>query len=613
MADGDGRERAGWTSSWGFILAAIGSAIGLGNIWRFPYLAFDNGGFAFLVPYFIALFVVGLPILIVEFGLGHRMKGSAPLALRRVNGRFGWLGWWSVTFVMFGIVVYYAVVISWCVDYFFLAFGRSWGPEPAGFFDETFLGMTDPPAGDTPFTFGAVRWHILGGLAAVWAANWVITVKGIQKGIEKAVRIFMPLLVGVVAVLVVWSLTLEGAWQGVAMYIDPGRADWDKLKDAQVWIDAVGQIFFTLSIGFGIMIAYASYLPDNFNVTKSAVITALGNCGFSVFAGIAVFSAIGFAAAGYGLSARQLGHTEIVRLKEGEDGAALAARLPDDLAGALKEGMPADALDEKLAELGVEDVEDGVSGYGFAGPGLLFKTYPLILNRMPGGTIFGVLFFAALIIAGLSSSISIVEAFGSALLDHFTISRTVSTSILCAAAFLLGIPFATGCGMYLLDVVDHFINNYGLVLVGILESIIVGWYFTARRLRGHLDESADMRMPPVVDWLMRGVLTALLGLTWYGLCRFGDTGSIGTQVAMLALLANIFLLWVEEHWLDFDIKIVVPAMLIYIVNDALVGELARPYGGYAAGFVWVGPLWLGVTLAAAFVLELVSRGNTDAA
>jgi len=551
MDENSFEQRGGWSSSWGFILAAVGSAIGLGNIWRFPYMAYENGGFAFLVPYFIALFVIGIPILIVEFGLGHRMKGSAPLALRRVDRRFGWLGWWSVSFVMFGIVVYYTVVIAWCVDYMFLSFGRWWGSDPSSYFDKSFLGMPEMPAGGKTFRFGDIQWHILGALAVVWLANWFIITKGVRKGIETASKIFIPMLVIVTAVLVGWSLTLEGSGDGVSMYLNPGKADWDKLKDPEVWRSAVGQIFFTLSIGFGIMIAYASYLPKKANVTKNAVITALGNCGFSVFAGVAVFSAVGFAAA------------------------------------------------------------SGMAVQEFGGPGLVFKTYPLILNRMPGGSIFGVLFFISLIIAGLSSSISIVEAFCAALLDHFNISRRVSTTILCTAAFLLGIPFVTGSGMYLLDVVDHFVNDYGLVLVGIFESIIVGWYFTARRLRGHLDEAADMRMSPTVDWLMRGVLTSLLGLTWYGLCRLGDTSSIGTQVAMLALLANIFLLWVEEHWLDFDIKIVIPALLIYIFNAALTRELDKPYGGYNLNFVLVGPIWLGITLAAAFVLEKISAQRCD--
>jgi len=401
-------KREGWSSQWGFILAAIGSAVGLGNIWRFPYMAYANGGFAFLVPYLIALFVVGLPLLIVEFGLGHHMRGSAPLAFRKVEKKFGFLGWWSVTFVMFGIVVYYAVVIGWCVDYLFLAFGKSWGNDPSKYFVKDFLGRTPSPAGGQEFESGSVQWHILGALAVVWAANWIIIVKGIKKGIEKASVIFMPLLLIVVAVLVIWSLTLKGAWSGITMYLDPAQADWEKLKEPGVWIAAVSQMFFTLSLGFGIMIAYASYLPKKVNVTRSAAITAFGNCGFSIFAGLAVFAAVGFAASGHGLTAKQFSQTEIVTIKEGPRGDVLRAALPADVVEKLEKGMSREAANEIFAEMGGPLAEEGttVVPYNFGGPGLVFMTYPLILNDMPGGTVFGVLFFAALIIAGLSSSIS---------------------------------------------------------------------------------------------------------------------------------------------------------------------------------------------------------------
>ena len=119
-------DRAQWQSKTGFLLAALGSAIGLGNIWRFPYIAYRNGGGAFLVPYFVALFVVGIPLLMLEFGLGHRFRSAFPKALGAIHPRFSWAGWWAVCYVMFGIVAYYAVVVAWCGNYLVFSVTQPW-------------------------------------------------------------------------------------------------------------------------------------------------------------------------------------------------------------------------------------------------------------------------------------------------------------------------------------------------------------------------------------------------------------------------------------------------------------------------------------------------------
>jgi len=126
--------RPQWRSNIGFILAAIGSAVGLGNIWRFSYLCYKNGGGAFLVPYLIALLVVGIPLMILELGIGHRMRGSAPLSLAKIDRRWEWCGWWPVMTVMFGIMLYYTVIIAWCLSYVFFSVDLSWGTDPNNFF-----------------------------------------------------------------------------------------------------------------------------------------------------------------------------------------------------------------------------------------------------------------------------------------------------------------------------------------------------------------------------------------------------------------------------------------------------------------------------------------------
>ena len=145
-------HRPEWNTHTGFLLAAIGSAIGLGNIWRFPYLCYKNGGGAFLVPYFLTLVIVGIPFMILEISLGHKMRGSAPASYARVSTRWEWLGWWQVLFVMFGIGLYYTVVIAWCFYYFLLSFGLNWGADPNAFFFNDFLMISEGP-----FEVGKIR------------------------------------------------------------------------------------------------------------------------------------------------------------------------------------------------------------------------------------------------------------------------------------------------------------------------------------------------------------------------------------------------------------------------------------------------------------------------
>ena len=229
--------REQWNSQLGFLLAAVGSAIGLGNIWRFSYLAYEHGGGAFLVPYVIALFSAGIPLLILEYAIAHERVGSAPLAYAKIRRGWEWLGWWPVTFVMFGIVLYYTVIIAWCFSYFLLSFDLGWGSNPSDYFFEEFLKLSDKPS-----EVGKIRTPILYSLAAVWFANWVVLYRGVQQGIELTNKILMPLLLLLTAILVFWSAGLKGAGIGLKAYVIP---DFSKLTEPRVWIDAYSQIFFS--------------------------------------------------------------------------------------------------------------------------------------------------------------------------------------------------------------------------------------------------------------------------------------------------------------------------------------------------------------------------------
>ena len=594
-------KRAAWTSKTGFLLAALGSAIGLGNIWRFPYMAFRNGGGAFLVPYFVALFVVGIPLLMLEFGLGHYFRRAFPQSLGKIHPRFAWIGWWSVSFVMFGIVVYYTVVIAWCANYLIFAVTQPWGDvqNVDSFFDETFLGaftngqplmIYDPEAAGLGFQLGQIRWPILIALILVWLANWLITRRQLQNGIELANKVFIPLLIGLTLLLVIWSWNYDGASAGRHVYLTP---DWSQVFRPEVWIDAFSQIFFTLSIGFGIMTAYASYLPPKTDIPSSAFLAAMGNCAFSVFAAFAVFAAIGMLADQRGLDLTTMLAVER-KVEELED---------------MRESDPAAFINEQseYEQLRQQNEENQAFQSQMSTFGLLFKTYPAILSEMgpTSGRIFGVLFFMSLVVAGLSSSISIVEAFMASLSDQFGWDRNRMSATICSIAFLLGIVFCTQAGLFILDLVDHFITTYGLVFVAICESLIVGWIFPARRLRTHLDEHRDFRFGQAFSITMRVMISIMLMLTWLGLLQL-DAVPIAAAIGRFALLASAIYLWVDEHWLDFDIRILIPALLIALLDQALVREFNNEYGGYHLVVILsLGVAWTAGTLIVGIILSCI--------
>ncbi|MDH4129057.1 MAG: sodium-dependent transporter [Spirochaetota bacterium] len=460
----DVNKREQWKSQYGFIVAALGSAIGLGNIWRFPYMAYDNGGGAFLIPYLIALATAGIPLLILEFGIGHERVGSAPLALAKYKKQWEWVGWWAIIFIMFGIELYYSVIISWCVNYFKMTFTKEWGSNPSHFFEHEFLNVTGSPG-----ELGNIQIEILIGLAIVWFVSWIIVYRGVSKGIELANKIFIPLLMLLMIILVVRSLFLDGAMEGLEAYFIP---KYEKLKESKIWLDAFSQVFFSLSLGFGIMITYASYLPKKTNLTRAAFVTSLLDSGFAIFSGVAIFAVLGFMA------------NSIVKTS----------------------GIPFEMAMKIVVKQGI---------------GLAFIAYPEALNEMPGyiGTIFGILFFLSLVVAGLSSAISIIEAFVSAVIDKFQWNRKILVTITCIVGFLGGIVFTTGGGIYWLDIVDHFLNSYGLVTVGLLECIVVGWFFRIEILQFHINQVSSIKIGKSWNWMIRIfvpiVLTVIIGTSFF--------------------------------------------------------------------------------------------------
>ncbi len=443
------QEKQTWGTRSGFILAAIGSAIGLGNIWRFPYIAYQDGGGAFLIPYFFALITAGLPILILEFYLGHRLKGSAPLSFRKL-GKWEWFGWWQV-FISFVISTYYSVIIGWAIAYTYFAFSQSWGSDTKTFLFHDYLHLTDT-ASWAAGGLGGIQLGVFLPLVVVWAVVYLVLKLGVKNGIEKANKFFMPLLLLMVIIMAIRGVTLEGAHIGLNALFTP---NWDGILNANTWIDAYTQIFFSLSIAFAIMITYASYLPEKSDINNNAFMTAFANSGFSLIAGVAVFGAIGFMANQQGV--------------------------------------------------GVDQVATG-------GVGLAFVVFPQILNQMPLGGLIGVLFFLSLIFAGISSLISIVETFVAAFGDKFNTRRSTAVNWAVGLAALISLVYSTGSGLYLLDVMDRAILTISVGLTGLVEVVLVVWFLNqTNAARDYCNRLSDFRIGPWWNFFLVVSTPAILG------------------------------------------------------------------------------------------------------
>ncbi|SFM38729.1 neurotransmitter:Na+ symporter, NSS family [Gracilibacillus orientalis] len=421
-------NRSQWGTRLGFLLAAIGSAVGLGNIWRFPATAFENGGGAFFVPYLFALLTAGIPLLIMEYTIGHKYRSSSPRSFSKISKGVEWIGWWQVL-ISFVISTYYPIIIAWSIMYAYFSFGTKWGNDPTGFFVGDFLNLAD--AG----TFGSVVPAVMIPLLVVWVIVLFFLGRGVKKGIEFANRIFIPTLFIVFFIIVIRAVTLPGAMEGLDAFFKP---DWGSIFDGSVWVAAYGQIFFSLSIAFAIMITYSSYLPKKSDITNNAFITGFANSSFELLAGIGVFAALGF----------------------------MSVQADTDIS---------------------EVVESGV--------GLAFMVFPEIISQMPASGFFGFLFFAALFLAGLSSMISISETYIAGLQEKFSISR--GTAVLCGGglALLVSLFYATQGGLNLLDTVDHFINNYGVALAGLFEVVAIAWFARSLKdLQNHANSVSDIKL-----------------------------------------------------------------------------------------------------------------------
>ncbi|MDT0156187.1 sodium-dependent transporter [Microbacterium sp. ARD32] len=433
-----------------FILSAIGSAVGLGNIWRFPYVAYEGGGGAFLIPYLCALLTAGIPLLFFDYAIGHRFRGSSPLAFRRMHRAAEPLGWWQVLICVV-IATYYAVIIAWAAMYTWFSAQITWGAgNENDFFFSDFLQSGDVAKGGVSTDFVPQVGY---PLIAVWLVVIVIMALGVKRGIGRANTVLMPLLTVMFAALVVQSLFLPGAVEGLNAFFTP---NWEALADPAVWASAYGHIFFSLSVAFGIMVTYSSYLKRKTDLTGSGLVVAFANSGFEILAGIGVFAALGFMAQAQGT----------------------------DVAGVAADGI-----------------------------GLAFVAFPTIVSQATGGSIIGVLFFGALVFAGITSLISVLEVVVAALQDKLGWRRVRTTLAVTIPVALISIAlFSTTTALAVLDTTDAFVNAFGIMAVALVAVIVVAWLLHRLPvLREHLNRRSSFRVGWFWMLLVGAVAPLVLG------------------------------------------------------------------------------------------------------
>lgn len=458
-------QRETWGTRGGFVLAAVGSAVGLGNLWGFPYKLYDNGGGAFLIPYIVAMFCIGIPLLILEFTLGHYTQRAAPDAFRRANKRLEFVGWWGII-LGFVIITYYPTILAYCFSYMgdslasiFTGTPLPWAGEgiegvqnASNYFFQDYLTKGD--------YIGPFRSEILYMLILAWVVMYFCIFRGV-KLVGKIVWLTVPLPWIMLVILAVRGLTLEGCMKGLAFYLDP---DWTQLAKPTTWRFAFGQVFFSLSLAFGVMLTYASFLHRKSDINNNAAIIGIADFATSFIGGIAIFATIG-------------GMAHITS----------------------QAGQP----------VPVNEVING-------GPGLAFVAFPYALAQLPGAAWWSLIFFFMLVTLGIDSAFSITESVLAGIVDKTGWRRAIVLPVMSIVGIGTGLMYITIDGLSFLGTVDGFVNGtWGIAFIGLIECIALGWFSRLDILREHANERSDWRLGRWWNLFIRIIIPVVLGTLFF--------------------------------------------------------------------------------------------------
>ena len=425
-----------WSSRTTFILASIGSAVGLGNAWRFPGLCAKHGGGAFLMAYIICMLLLGIPLLMMEIAIGRKAQGGAPKAMRHINKKAEPVGW-AATANAFIILTYYAVVFAWCILMCFVSFKfatSAKAPADASALWSKEIGVTWKTSffGDG----GNIKFLVLICLGLAWALIYGCIRNGASQ-VGKIVKytVFLPV---IMLLILAFKGFINNPHLGdalKALFIP----EWSSFKTAELWVAAMGQSFYSLSIMMAIMFAYGSYLKKSSNIASDTIIIAVSDLLISVLSGIVLFTTM-----------YSTGKT-------------------------------------------TADMSD--SGIGTA-----FLIYPTAIVKLTSfgsiNAIFGFIFYFMLCTLAIDSAFSILEGVSLAISDKFKTPKRKTTLIIAIIAGIISIVYITGAGVGWLDIVDYFTNQYTLIIIGILETIFVGWFFKTHKVLNEINKNTNkFKMP----------------------------------------------------------------------------------------------------------------------
>uniref|UniRef100_UPI0037E8BD93 sodium- and chloride-dependent betaine transporter-like n=1 Tax=Semicossyphus pulcher TaxID=241346 RepID=UPI0037E8BD93 len=502
------KPRGKWASEMEFMLSMAGEIIGLGNVWRFPYLCFKNGGGVFLIPYFVFLFFCGIPVFFLETALGQYTSEGGVTAWRKICPMFEGVGIASQVIVMY-LNIYYIVVLAWAILYLYNSFksplpwstcDNNWNTEychlrnPDLFqpgFNWSFLNNftspdyydinlpdisneTDHLISKSPeeefwtnrvlrmsddMSLGKVHWDLALCLLIAWVVCYFCVFKGIRST-GKVVYFTATFPYLMLFILFIRGVTLPGAGEGLKYYLTP---DFSRLSDPNVWRDAGTQVFFSYAVCQGVLTALGSYNKYNNNCFRDCVGLCFLNSATSIFAGFAVFSVLGF-------MAHEL-------------------NLP---------------LDDVAA----------------SGPGLAFIAYPKALSLLPGSSFWAILFFFMLLLLGLDSQFVCVESLATALTDMFPRylrrrgGREILVLVIAVVCFLLGLPLITEGGIVLFQVIDTYgPSGTSLLLIACFETIVIAWVYGADRFNDNIKDMIGYAPLPVLKYCWLFVTPIICGLT----------------------------------------------------------------------------------------------------
>ncbi|MEM2062678.1 MAG: sodium-dependent transporter [Candidatus Nitrosocaldus sp.] len=428
MDEAKGRERETWGSYIGFILTTIGSAVGIGSIWRFPYMVSSNGGASFLFVYIIVLFTFGLAFMVLELVLGMRYRTSIVSALSMIRSRFRFIGLFMIS-VCIAILSYYMVVLGWILAYFAMSILNVYQTF------EEFIGT----------------WYPLASYLVIVAVNYAIVRSGLRSGVERFNRYGVLLLFAMLIPLALIGLSIDGDGVGLRYYTEP---DNDRLLDPHVWSSAIGQAFFSLSIGLGVLVTYASYTREHRQSVIATSLIVIGSVLTVAFlSGLMVFTMVF-----------------------------------------------ANELDE------------------VQGAALVFIAMPKIISSIEYGYIIGMMFFLLLLIAGITSSISMLQIPVSALEDTFRFSKGKATMLVTLISLALGIPSALSyspfhlsiSGMPVLDAFDWTFGTIALAVSATLMVVAVAWFMCREEIMEQVNMSSRVRIPSTLLDVVRILLPTMI-------------------------------------------------------------------------------------------------------